>query len=365
MLLRSAKAVKYIKIWLWSGAALIFVMLVVGGITRLTGSGLSMTDWNIIMGTIPPLNSAEWTQAFEQYKQFPEYQQVNAGMTLAEFKNIFFWEYIHRLIGRFLGLAFLLPFTWFWYKGYFSGKMIKRLLLLFILGASQGVMGWVMVKSGLADVPYVSHFRLAVHLVLAFLLFGYCIWLALEVQWETGRDQRNKGSTGLYYKRMHLAWLYGIGILIGLQVIWGAFVAGLKAGYIYNTFPTMNGEWLPQNAWLSETFLLSILEMPGMVQWSHRLLGTILALGVILFWIRLLYDNVDHRARNWAIILLGGVLLQYLFGVITLIYNVPVVMGVLHQAMALIVWGVWIGSFHAFKEKNFLLNKTNLSEIYH
>jgi heme a synthase len=169
----------HLRAWLWSGATLTFVILVVGGITRLTQSGLSIVDWQPLMGVVPPLSEAQWQESFERYRQFPEYQQLRRGMTLDEFKFIFFWEYLHRMVARLIGLVFLVPFLVFLAKGYFEGPLLRRALLLFGLGALQGFMGWYMVKSGLADQPHVSHYRLAVHLSIAFAIFGCCVWFAL------------------------------------------------------------------------------------------------------------------------------------------------------------------------------------------
>ncbi len=316
-------------------------MLVVGGITRLTQSGLSMVDWQPIMGTLPPMNSADWQEAFQQYQQYPEYQQLNPDMTLAEFKTIFFWEYVHRLLGRLTGLVFLIPFLWFWFTGRFDARLKRRALLLFLLGGAQGGMGWLMVKSGLVDVPYVSHYRLALHLALTFVLFGLCIWYALDlykpkITWV--RSQK-------IYRALR-RWLVVIGMLIFLQVIWGSFVAGLKAGYMFNTFPLMQGNWIPEQLHNMQPHLLNYLENPVTVQWTHRVLGTLLGLTVILFWIRMLIWNIDRDAKFKAVMLLAVVLIQYVLGVITLFYSVPVTLGVLHQAIALILCGVWINLFH-------------------
>jgi len=345
-----------VSIWLWTGAGLILLMLVIGGITRLTGSGLSMTDWNLILGTVPPMDHAEWMDAFSRYKQFPEYRQLNTGMTLAEFKSIYFWEYLHRLTGRLLGLVFLGPFLWFWYRGYFDRDQLKKLSLLFLLGAAQGAIGWIMVKSGLAELPYVSHYRLALHLVTAFLLFGFCVWLALE--W--GKQQQRplpvtagaRGVSGL---------LYGIAALIMMQVVWGAFVAGLKAGHIYMSFPLMNGNFMPANAWALEPLLLNLVENPGLVQWVHRILGTMLLMGIFLLWIRTAKKNAAGSVRRAVLALLGLVVAQYALGILTLIYSVPVALGVAHQAVALLIFGAWIVLYRDMRQKNLTRNQTNLS----
>ncbi|MGK7369069.1 MAG: COX15/CtaA family protein [Candidatus Halalkalibacterium sp. M3_1C_030] len=333
---------KYIRRWLWCGAALIFLMVVIGGITRLTGSGLSMSDWNLIMGSLPPLNQAEWTEAFERYKQFPQYQQLNEGMSLQEFKQIFFWEYIHRLMGRIIGLVFLLPFLFFWIRGYFSKKMLNRALILFGLGALQGAMGWIMVKSGLVDVPYVSHYRLALHLLLAFILVSFCIWYALDL-----RENRSKRKirTG---RRLNL-WALVTALIFTLQVIWGAFAAGLDAGYIYNTFPLMNGDWLPQSAWSMNPAIINLVENPGTVQWVHRIIGTLLGILVIGLWLTTRKSNASSPLNFKAGLLVILILIQYLLGVYTVLYQVPVTLGVMHQGFAMIFWIGWLFYYHELK----------------
>ncbi|MDX1671104.1 MAG: COX15/CtaA family protein [Balneolaceae bacterium] len=338
------KKTKILRIWLWSGAGLIFIMLIVGGITRLTGSGLSMTDWNLLMGSIPPMNHEQWNSAFEEYKQFPEYQQLNTSMTLEEFKLIYFWEYLHRMIGRFIGLVFILPFGWFWYRGYLTRKRLKQLGILFALGALQGGMGWFMVKSGLVDQPYVSHYRLAAHLLLAFVLFAYCVWLALDFSVE------NPAATGNPVRFVATGrWLVAIGIVALVQIIWGALVAGLNAGYIYNTFPLMNGDWIPANFMALQPWILNLVDNPGTVQWIHRVVGTLLAGMVFVFWIRLLIRNSDAQTFYLGLILLTVLLIQYLLGIFTVLLHVPVVIGVSHQAVAMLFTGVWVALYYRYR----------------
>lgn len=341
----SEKANRRVRLWLWCGAGLILLMMIIGGITRLSGAGLSMTDWNLLLGAVPPMNEAEWLSKFADYKQFPEYLELNRGMSLSEFKAIFFWEYLHRLIGRVIGLVFLVPFSWFWYRGYFTRDQIKKVAYLFILGALQGGMGWFMVKSGLVDMPHVSHFRLAAHLLLAFLLFGYCVWLALDFndRGDAARDEPLAGARNLRY------WLLALAVLLIVQVSWGALVAGLDAGYIYNTFPMMNQAWWPVNGWLLTPGILNLVENPGTVQWVHRILGTLLALAAILLWIKTYFEPVDGYIRNRVSLFLFMILLQYLLGVVTLIYHVPISLGVAHQALAMIIWGAWIGIYHPLR----------------
>lgn len=347
-----------IALWLWSGAALVFLMVVVGGITRLTGSGLSMTDWNLIMGAIPPMGEAQWLEAFEQYKQFPEYQMRNTGMSLEAFKAIFFWEYLHRLLGRFIGLVFLAPFLFFWLRSWFTPRLLRRTLLLFGLGALQAAMGWFMVKSGLADVPYVSHYRLAVHLVLAFALTGLCAWYALDLRplrrapgspgeaSANGESGERPGSPLASLK----TWALAVGSLFALQVIWGAFTAGLDAGFMYNTFPKMGQGWLPRDGASLEPFLLNLFENPGTVQFVHRLLGTVLAAAVGVLWWKSRPANDGGYLARPALLLAALVVLQYLLGVLTVLHQVPVALGVAHQAVALLFWVAWLLYYRRLNE---------------
>ncbi|WP_138430972.1 COX15/CtaA family protein [Fodinibius saliphilus] len=334
----NGRSEKYIQWWFWSGAGLITLMLVVGGITRLTGSGLSMTDWNVIMGVFPPMSETGWQEAFNQYKQFPEYQQLNVGMTLDGFKSIFFWEYTHRLLGRIVGLVFMVPFIWFLIRGYFTQRLIKRSLFLFVLGAAQGIMGWIMVKSGLIDVPRVSHYRLMLHLILAFALVGFCTWFALDLRKRRTTDIEKFDSS---VTKLTVA----VGILLALQIVWGALVAGLDAGLIYNTFPLMNGSWLPQNFMTMQPALLNLVENPGTVQWMHRILGTVFVIAVAITWFKA-KKLKDVLLYQRAQILFALVIIQYVLGIVTLLMNVPVEAGVLHQFAAMVVWISWLTVLH-------------------
>ena len=334
---------KHVRAWYWSGAILIFLMVVIGGITRLTGSGLSMVDWQPIMGSIPPLTEVEWQETFDQYKQFPQYNEVNYRMTLSEFKFIFFWEYIHRLIGRLIGLVFIIPFAWFIIKKKMNSRQIKHGILLLILGAGQGLMGWFMVKSGLIDYPRVSHYRLAAHLILAFSIFGFCIWFARGL--APKKSERHSSHKEL------TKWLSIFIILLTFQIIWGAFVAGLQAGHVYNSFPKMYGYWTPPELWVMEPLFYNFLENIVTVQWIHRVVGTILGLTVISMWIRSFSLKPDHKTRMWNLALFSGVLIQYGIGVFTLIFHVPVWLGVFHQAMALILVGISISFFQYLTQK--------------
>jgi len=330
---------KYISRWYLSGALLVFLILIVGGITRLTGSGLSMTDWKPIMGSIPPISEAQWMDAFEQYKQFPEYQERNAGMSLAEFQYIFFWEYLHRMLGRLLGIVFLVPFVVFAVRRSFNRRQFGRAVLLLSLGLGQGLMGWYMVQSGLVDIPAVSHFRLAAHLVLAFVIFGCCVWFAMDLS-----SRSRKGAKGSYELRL---WLNVFLVLLIMQVIWGAFTAGLHAGHIYNSFPKMYQFWFPPEMLLLEPVILNFFENMTTVQWTHRVLATLLGVMVIAMWGRTLWMGTSDYIKKWMLALFGTVLLQYAIGVFTLMYHVPVWLGVTHQAVAMVLFGVALGARHS------------------
>jgi cytochrome c oxidase assembly protein subunit 15 len=331
----------HLRAWFLAIASLILGVLVVGGITRLTRSGLSIVEWNPIMGIIPPLTHEQWQAAFDQYRQFPEYRQLRQGMSLGEFQFIYSWEYIHRLLARLIGAVFLVPFAWFWVRGYFDRQLALRALALFGLGALQGLLGWLMVASGLVDRPSVSHYRLAAHLSLAFLIFGYALWLTRELS-STGVAPRAAPAV----RRMLTRWLALTGVLLGLQVVWGAFVAGLKAGHFANTFPLMGGRLVPPGLLAYRPPALALLQNPVSVQWLHRVIGTLLLLAVAAFFWRARGADVDSGTRRVVLVLLALVGVQYVLGVLTLISYVPVGLGVTHQATALLIFGSWVWLLH-------------------
>jgi heme a synthase len=335
-----------VRIWLWSIAGMTLLTLIVGGITRLTQSGLSIVDWAPLMGVVPPLNEAAWQEAFDAYRAFPEYLELRQGMTLDEFRFIYFWEYMHRMVARAIGLVFLLPFLYFAVRGHLTRPLAARALLLFMLGAAQGAMGWFMVTSGLVDLPRVSHYRLAAHLSLAFVIFGYAVWLARDL--AVGTPGAPISETTRRLLRSGLAWL---GALLAVQIVWGAFVAGLRAGFYYNTFPLMGGGIFPPDFLRLEPVLLNLVENPSAVQWVHRLLGTLL-LGVsVTFYLKVRrLPDLDAPARLLNPTLCGLIAVQYLLGVLTLLLVVPVWLGVTHQAMAMVLAGVWLVWVHHVRE---------------
>lgn len=317
-----------------------FGVLVVGGITRLTLSGLSIVDWKPLMGVIPPLSEAQWQQTFDLYRQFPEYQTWRQGMSLSEFKFIYFWEYLHRLLARGIGLVFLVPFVVFWLRGWFTRPLFRRAILLFALGALQGLMGWFMVMSGLVDRPSVSHYRLAAHLSLAFLIFGKAVWLARDLAVRPRTPLKPADRTVM------LRGLGVVGAVLALQIVWGAFVAGLRAGKYYPTFPLMGGRLVPTDLLWLESVAHNFVANPVAVQWLHRVLGTLLVVLVVGLFVVVRKRIEEPLSRRYNNALLGLIVVQYALGVATLLMLVPVSLGVIHQAMAMVLFGVWLSWLH-------------------
>jgi cytochrome c oxidase assembly protein subunit 15 len=316
--------------WLLFVAGLIFVMVIVGGITRLTESGLSITQWKPVSGAVPPLSQSDWLKEFAFYQQTSEYQQVNQGMSLAEFKSIFFWEYIHRLLGRVIGLAFLFPFIWFAVKRAIPPGYGKRLAVLFLLGGLQGAIGWWMVASGLVDRTDVSHVRLAVHLLTALLIFGAIVWTALDLR-----------SPGAQRQRMPTFAIWAV-CLLALQLLFGAFVAGLDAGYAFNTWPLMGDALYPAGAPWFEPLLRNFVDNPITVQFVHRWL----AFGVLAMAIALAVKVKRAGGRRESFLLHAAVGLQILLGIATLMTGVHLHVAVAHQGMAVVVLAAFLLAAH-------------------
>ncbi len=322
---------KQISIWLTAAFALIFIMVIVGGITRLTKSGLSMVEWHPISGAIPPTTDIEWEEEFEKYKQYPEYKKINSNMTLSQFKFIFFWEYIHRLIGRLLGIFFIIPFCWFLFKKMLNPPLIKNLLFMFFLGGLQGLFGWYMVKSGLVDTPQVSHYRLAVHLSLAFGLLSYILWVLLKINQKHIQFSIKETKNSL---KPIMNWIL---VILILQIIYGAFTAGLKAGYGWNTFPKMAGQWIPKGLFSISPWYLNLTENNFTVQFIHRMLGWILSMVIPGFWSYSQKFNLSDQHKKALDWILYALIIQFLLGISTLIMVVPVWLGVMHQAGAVVL----------------------------
>ncbi|MGQ0651907.1 MAG: COX15/CtaA family protein [Betaproteobacteria bacterium] len=301
--------------WLFLCAALVFIVVVVGGATRLTRSGLSIVEWQPLVGAIPPLSEADWQALFARYRETPEFRHVNFDITLDGFKRIFWWEYVHRLLGRLIGLAFLVPYLWFLLKGRLEKTLAWQLGGIFLLGAAQGALGWFMVKSGLVDDPKVSHLRLTAHLGLALVIFSAELWLAL-------------GLVGARRATDRLA--AALPILVLCMALTGAMVAGLRAGAAYNTFPLMNGHLVPPETFALEPWWRNFVYNMAGVQLVHRAFFWLLALVIPLAWLR-------WRDAPAAHALLGIFVLQAALGIATLLGGVPVLLGVAHQAGAVLL----------------------------
>jgi cytochrome c oxidase assembly protein subunit 15 len=335
MVTREAYPLRPVTYWLISGCILIACMVLIGGITRLTGSGLSITEWKPIMGALPPLNEAEWQEAFAKYQQIPEYTLKNQHMDLAGFKGIFFWEYLHRNWGRLMGLVFIIPFALFLRKGLLKGWLLKRTVAILIGGGSVGALGWFMVASGLQDDPDVSHYRLAIHLSAAFTVFALVLWTVLDLR----EERRAIGGDGSP-QATQVRWLLA---LVVLQIIWGAFTAGLDAGRMYNTWPLMNGEFMPANVTAFGSLWKDFTDHRDGVQFIHRNLAWLVAIAVVAFALR--YRKEPSLRGVWTL-MIGMVVVQFLLGVFTLLTQVQISLGVAHQFGALLLLAVMLIALH-------------------
>ena len=324
-----------VAVWLWLTALLVFAMVVVGGVTRLTGSGLSITEWKPIMGALPPMNAADWAEAFEKYKAIPEYTLKNQHMDLGDFKGIFFWEYLHRNWGRLMGLVFVIPFVIFWRKGLLQGWLRKRGWAILICGGLVGALGWFMVASGLEDNPDVSHYRLAIHLCAAFAVFALVLWTVFDIRNGRAAFNSNGSAPGEWAR-----WLL---VLLVLQIIWGAFTAGLDAGRIYTTWPLMNGEFMPENVTAFGGFLKDFTDHPDGVQFVHRNLAWLVAAAFIAFALRYRKLPELRTATNWILV---AILFQFILGVFTVLTQVRIELGVLHQLGALLLLTTLLSAMH-------------------
>lgn len=328
-------------VWLWCVAALVFAMVVVGGATRLTDSGLSITEWQPILGAIPPLSDADWHDAFEKYKQIPEYSIVNAGIPLSEFKAIYWWEWTHRFLGRFIGVAFAIPYLVFLLAGKIRGRFAAKLLGVFALGGLQGAIGWYMVMSGLVDRIDVSQYRLALHLLTAFAILALLVWLALDAG---GRDDRVRLQT---VSRGEWWFAFALFLLVFVQSGLGALVAGLKAGYAFNTWPLMDGAVIPEGFGELSPWYLNLFENIPTVQFDHRMVAYLLVALAIVHLVQLIRSADDERLVGTAGLLVGGLLLQMGIGIYTVISAVPLHLGLAHQAGAAICVGLAALHLHA------------------
>jgi cytochrome c oxidase assembly protein subunit 15 len=339
--MKNNKSVIY---WLLSGCILLFIMVMVGGITRLTNSGLSMTDWHLVTDTFPPTTDEAWDDAFEEYKKFPEYQKINIhyDFTMDDYKFIYFWEWFHRFIGRIIGIVFILPFAYFLIKKRLDASTIKKCIVLLFMGGFQGFLGWFMVKSGLVDHPDVSHYRLALHLTFAFITFAYTLWVALDLIFpnrsEIVAPLRKWGRIAL--------------IFLIIQIVYGGFVAGMNAGMIHNHWPLMSeGKIIHETVWTEQpTLFKNLTEGKSGVQFVHRTLAyVVVGLMLFLFFKSRKYNlnNLQQKAVTTLVLFVG---LQFLLGIFTLIYQVPLWLGLAHQMMAFLLLSAMVFTLHRFSK---------------
>ena len=337
-----ARARRPVAAWLFVCCAMVLAIVVVGGVTRLTHSGLSIVEWQPIVGTLPPLNEVQWQETFAKYQLTPEYRKVNHAMSLDAFKGIFWWEYFHRLLGRLIGAVFLLPMLWFWWRGHIDRPLTLKLAGIFVLGGLQGAMGWYMVKSGLVDDPRVSQYRLTAHLVIAFAIYAAMLWTALGLIYP-GAGAEGARQAGL----RKFSWF--ITAAIAYMIVTGGFVAGIRAGLAYNTFPLMNGHLVPPELFMLDPWYLNFFNNMATVQFDHRLGAWLLAALVPSFWLKARRDALSPRAKLAVNLLFGMLALQIALGISTLLLAVPVALGAAHQGGAVLLLGAALLVNHALR----------------
>lgn len=338
-----ASPARAIVVWLLACCALVFAMVVVGGITRLTHSGLSITEWQPLAGAIPPTSAADWSDAFAKYRATPEYRDVNPGMTQAEFKRIYWWEYFHRLLGRTIGFAFLVPYLWFLGRRRIPAGYAWPLAGIFVLGALQGAVGWLMVKSGLVDDPHVSQFRLTAHLGLAFAIFAAMLWTALSLAFP------KRAAIATPRLRATRRFAFGVVAMVFVMVLTGGFVAGIRAGFAYNTFPLMQGRFVPPEILMLEPRWTNFFWNMATVQFDHRILAWALAFAVPVLWWRLRAADAPARAHVGSALLLTMLAIQVSLGIATLVNVVPLPLAAAHQAGAVLVFAFALNVAHALR----------------
>jgi len=325
-----------VGLWLVAVVLVILFMVVIGGLTRLTGSGLSITEWKPIMGAIPPLSDAAWMEAFAKYKQIPQFLQENSDMTLAGFKDIFWWEWGHRFLGRFLGLLFAVPFLWFALTGAIARKEWPRFVILFALGGFQGLLGWWMVQSGLETRVSVAPLRLAIHLGAAVILLGAMVWTALDYL----RPPKSGWAPKL--NLTFIALIYG-------QIILGALVAGLHAGLLYNTWPDMNGSVFPEDAFFYAPWWRNIFENPGLAQFNHRILAYVVAAMTVAIYANALKQGAG-MAKTSGKVATVFVTIQIFLGIVTLVYQAPLGLSAIHQTVAALLFCIAVWHAHEMRK---------------
>ena len=331
--------IKYLYWWLITCCFFVFTMVFIGGLTRLTDSGLSIVEWNIFLGIFPPLINNDWIELFEKYKQFPEYKLINKNISLDDFKFIFWIEYIHRIWGRLIFLIFLIPLIIFLKKKYIPKKFKKHFLIILLLIILQGLFGWYMVKSGLNDIPDVNHYRLSIHLTMAFIIYGYLLFLTFSIY----DLKKNKKKLTTKNKNFHLFNLFLI-CLILITIFSGGMVAGLDAGLVYNTFPLMGDVFIPLDIWELKPKFINFFENPVTVQFEHRILGIITFTLILFIWLYARIKNLPLSVKRKVNILLLVVLIQVSLGIATLMSYVETTTALIHQSGALILYtvSIWI-----------------------
>jgi len=329
---------RLIAAWLFVCCAMVFAMVILGGVTRLTGSGLSMVEWDPIFGIIPPLDQASWNETFDLYKQSPEFQKINAGMDLAGFQRIYWFEFSHRLLGRLIGTVFLLPLLFFLLSGWVKRPLVPRLLGMFVIGGLQGLLGWYMVRSGLVDNPHVSQYRLTAHLGLAVVIYGYMLYVALGLWFGT---QRSAATPAALRRATAALWS-----LVFVTLLSGGFVAGLKAGFAYNTFPLMNGRLIPESLLAQEPLWRNFFENVATVQFDHRVLATTVLLSIVALWLTGRRLPLPAQVRFGLHLLLAAGLLQVSLGISTLLLRVPIALASAHQAGDLLLFSTALFLYH-------------------
>lgn len=330
---------KSIAVWLFVCCAMVFIMVVVGGVTRLTDSGLSIVEWQPVSGTLPPMSQSDWDEFHQKYQETPQYQKINKGMSVDEFKSIFWWEYIHRLLGRLIGLVFFIPFVYFLIRKQIDKPLGIKLSGIFVLGGLQGLMGWYMVMSGLVNDPHVSQYRLTAHLGLAFVIFAAMFWVATDLLYDKNKSPHDpEALQGVRRFSIGLTWL------IFIMVLSGGLVAGIRAGLAYNTFPLMNGHFIPPEIFILEPWWRNFFDNMATVQFDHRMIAWVLMFTVPYFWFKARKQQLSDSAKLACNLLLVMLVIQVGLGISTLLLAVPLTLAAAHQggAMLLFTAALWV-----------------------
>ncbi len=338
MLWPMTNSAKPVSIWLFICCAMIFIMVAIGGVTRLTESGLSITQWKPVTGVIPPMNDTQWQAEFSEYQKIPEYQQLRKGMSLDEYKNIYFWEYLHRLWGRLIGIVFALPLIYFWVRGKLHQDWKIPLAVLFFLGLNQGFLGWYMVQSGLSVNVDVSQYRLTAHLTLAAIIYAYMLWIALHIKNFYKSAPLVSAPKNLRYATILVF------IIFWLTFIMGGFMAGTNAGLLYATFPKFNGDWIPGGMWILEPLYRNLFENPTTIHAVHRFVATALVIGAIGLMLYSFFAKASKKIKVPAIHVGVMALIQMALGISAIARAVPITLGTAHQAgaMVLLTFFLWL-----------------------